>query len=206
MGDTISAVVLAGGRATRLGGTNKALLEIGGKRIVERVVDTLRTLADQILVVGHLADGIDLPRVTFLPDEYPGAGTLAALHTGMLASHNDVCVVVGCDMPFLSVPLLRRIVDLSVGYDVAVPRIGPHLEALHAAYRKSSLPVIEDALQHQRLKIIDFYSLVRTREVPESVLRSIDPDLDSFLNVNTPEDLKRARLLVGDRASATQGG
>jgi molybdopterin-guanine dinucleotide biosynthesis protein A len=206
MGEAISAIVLAGGRARRLGGANEALLEVGGRRIIDRVIESLEAVAGQIILVGHLAEDLDLPGVAMLADDYPAAGTLAALHKGMAFSTNDLCLAVGCDMPFLSVPLLERIATLSEGHDLAVPRIGPHLEALHAAYRKSCLPTIEDALGRRQLKIIDFYSSVRTREVPESVLREIDPDLRSFLNVNTPEDLELARTLAADSQSIAQGG
>jgi molybdenum cofactor guanylyltransferase len=196
MEQVVSAIVLAGGRATRLGGTNKALLDVGGKRIIERVLDALRPLADQIVLVGHLVDGIVLPGVDVVADLYPGAGSMAALLTGLYASRNEVSVVVGCDMPFLSTPLLRHIVELSDGVDVVVPRIGPHLEALYAAYHRTCLPVIEDAIRRRDFKIIDFYSAVRTSEVSETELRAFDPDLQSFLNVNTPDDLEKARALA----------
>lgn len=202
MGEAVSAVILAGGRATRLGGVNKAQLEIGGKRIIDRVVDSLRPLADQILVVGHLSDGLNLLDVEVLTDENPGAGTLAALHTGLSRAKRDVCLVVGCDMPFLSTRLLEVIVSLCHDSDIAVPRIGPHLEALHAAYRRTCLPAIEDALARRELKIINFYGRMRTRELPESEVRAVDPELLSFLNVNTPEDVERARSIV-DRLEMT---
>lgn len=196
MEELVSAIVLAGGRATRLGGTNKALLKVGGMRIIDRVLGALRPLTDQIILVGHLAESLDFPDVEVIPDAYPGAGSMPALQTGLRASRNDVALVVGCDMPFLSTSLLRQILDLSNGFDVAVPRIGPHLEALHAAYRRSCIPVIEDYLRRRDLKIIDFYPSVRTREVSEVELRALDPDLSSFFNVNTPEDLEKARAIA----------
>jgi molybdopterin-guanine dinucleotide biosynthesis protein A len=206
MEEMVSAVVLAGGRATRLGGINKAMLEVEGRPIICRVMDALRPLADQILVIGHLAEGLYLPGVQVLPDPYPRAGTLVALRNGLLSARHDVSIVVGCDMPFLYTPLLRKIVQLSDGFDLAVPRIGPHLEALHAAYNRSCLPVIEDALRRRQMKIIDLYPSVRTREVPEAELRALDPDLRSFLNVNTVEDLERAVGLVRHAdESSTQG-
>ena len=192
----VSAVVLAGGRATRLDGINKALLKIGGKRIIDRVLDALRPLTDQIILLGHLVDELDLPDVQVVPDEHPGAGSMPALLTGLLASRHESALVVGCDMPFLSTSLLEHIAEMSVGFDLAVPRIGPHLEALHAAYRRSCLPAIEDCLRRRDLKIIDFYPSVRVREVSEVELRVFDPDLRSFLNVNTPEDLEAAKALV----------
>ena len=194
--ERVSAVVLAGGRATRLGGVNKALLEVGGRRIIDRILDSLEPLVNQVLLVGHLAEGLDLPGVTVLADDYPGAGTLAAIHKGMLASGDGLCLAVGCDMPFLSRPLVERLLELSEGWDVIVPRIGPHLEALHAVYRTDCLPVIEDAISRRQLKIIDFYTSVNIREVSEVEVRALDPDLLSFFNINNPLDLERAQALV----------
>lgn len=199
----VTAIILAGGRASRLAGANKALLEVGGRRIIDRVVAALKPLADQIVLVGHLADGLQLSGVEVLPDSSPGAGTLAALRTGLVASRSEVCIAVGCDMPFLYTPLLDHIVSLSMGFDVAVPRIGPHLEALHAAYRVSCLPVIEEALERRQYKIIDFYPRLNTREVPEVDLRRLDPDLLSFLNVNTTADLEQARALAEGHPAAS---
>lgn len=194
-----SAVVLAGGRATRLGGLNKAQLEIGGKRLLDRVLDALRPLTDQILVVGHLAEGFEDSGFEQLPDVVPGASALVGAYTGLISVRHDMALVVGCDMPFLCTPLLDRVARASVGHDVTVPRIGPHLEALHAAYRKSCIPIMERAMIRQHHKIIDFYPDVDTFEVPETEILDLDPNLRSFFNINTPEDLDRARYLATNR-------
>ncbi len=191
-----SAIVLAGGRASRLGGANKALLEIGGVRLVDRVLAAIRPLVDQILMVGHLLGDLKLPGVEIVPDRQPGGSALLGIYSGMLAARNPVSLVVACDMPFLSTPLLQRIATLSEGYDITVPRVGAHLEALHAAYRRDCLPVMEEALQAGRHKIIDFYPRVRVQEVAEMELRALDPELRSFFNINTPTDLQRARQLA----------
>ncbi len=196
-----SAIVLAGGKASRLGGSDKAALEVGGKPIFQRVLDALRPVADQIVVVGHLAQALDTPGVERADDVMAGGGTLVAIYSGLLAARNDVALVVGCDMPFLATSLLRRIAELSEGHDVAVPRVGSHLEALHAVYRRTCLPVMADAVRRGQLKIIDFYPQVAVRVVEEQELRAYDPDLSSFFNVNTPADLQRARSLAAGTGS-----
>lgn len=191
-----SAIVLAGGRATRLGGINKAQLEVGGRRLLDRVLDAVRPLAEQIVVVGHLAEGIQQPGIEIVADAYEEHSTLVGIYSGLLAARHEVALAVGCDMPFVSTPLLERIAQLSEGYDLAVPRVGVHLEALHAAYRRSCLPVMREAIHQRQLKIIDFYSQVSVREVGVSEMRDLDPELHSFFNVNTPADLERARSLA----------
>jgi molybdopterin-guanine dinucleotide biosynthesis protein A len=122
--------------------------------------------------------------------------TLVGIYTGLMAARNDLALVVGCDMPFLSTPLLERIALLSDGYDVAVPMVRGHLEALHAAYRRSCLPEMEEAILRQQLKIIDFYPELRVRIVRETEIREIDPEFRSFFNVNNPADLEKARALA----------
>jgi molybdopterin-guanine dinucleotide biosynthesis protein A len=194
-----SAVVLAGGRATRLGGVNKAQLEIAGASLLERVIGALRPVAEQIVVVGHLAGDNPPSDVQVLPDALEEHGTLVGIYTGLRAVRNEVALVVACDMPFLSAPLLGRIARLSEGYDVAVPVVHGYLEALHAAYRRSCLPVMEEAIRRRQFKIIDFYPDVKVREVHEREMRDLDPDFRSFLNVNTPADLERARTLAQPR-------
>lgn len=197
--DSYSAVVLAGGRATRLGGANKARLEVGGVPLIDRVIAALRPLADQIVVVGHLAGEVARPGVEVVPDAFPSGSTLVGIYSGLRAARNDLALVVGCDMPFLSTPMLRMIARMAEGYDLAVPRVGTMLEALHAAYRRSCLPAMELSIERQQFKIVDLYPLVRVREVGEEDLRAVDPNLRSFFNVNTPSDLERARALVAQR-------
>jgi molybdopterin-guanine dinucleotide biosynthesis protein A len=193
-----SAIVLAGGRATRLGGRNKAELEIGDFRLLDRVLNALRPLTDEILVVGHLAEGFEGEGSAFerLPDVIPGASALVGAYTGLTSTRHDLALIVGCDMPFLCSPLLERVAVAAAGHDVAVPRVGPHLEALHAAYRKSCLPTMERALLRGHHKIIDFYPDVDTFELPEKEIVDLDPELLSFFNINTPTDLDRARYLA----------
>lgn len=188
-----SAIVLAGGRASRLGGVNKARLEVGGRPLLERVLDSVAPLTSQLLVVGHLAGGLPPSRAQVVPDLFPGGGSLGGILTGLIHSKYDLAIVVGCDMPFLSTDLLRLILESSQGSDVTVPRIGPYQEALHAAYRRSCIPVFQDALESGRRRIVDCYARVRLREIPEEELRRLDPELRSFMNVNTPEELERAR-------------
>jgi len=191
-----SAIVLAGGRATRLGSVNKAMLQVGGIRLIDRVLGTLRLLADQIILVGHLAEGLCEPDIEIVPDILPSRSALIGIYSGLQVARNDVAIVVACDMPFLSPPLLERIAQLSDGYDVVVPRIGDQLEALHAAYRRSCLPIMKEAIKLQQYKIIDFYPQLDVREIDEREIRAIDPKLLSFFNVNTPSDLERANALA----------
>ena len=102
-------------------------------------------------------------------------------------------------MPFLSTPALQLVARSARDHDVAVPRIGNNFEALHAAYRRSCLPVIQRALKRQSYRLIDIFPSVNTLEIEERELRQLDPELRSLMNVNTPADLE---MVVAISASA----
>jgi molybdenum cofactor guanylyltransferase len=196
-----SAIVLAGGRASRLGGINKALIEIGGVPVIHRVVGALRPLADQTVLVGRLADDVGAVGVEVMPDALERGSALVGLYSGLLAARHDAAIAVACDMPFLSTQLLAHLLMRSGDADVTVPRIGPHLEALHAVYRRSCLPFMREMIEAGNHKIIHLYDRVRVLEIDEADIRRIDPDLLSVFNINTPADAQRAEALVALRCS-----
>lgn len=194
-----TAIVLAGGRASRLGGVNKALIEVGGVPVIHRVAETLRPLADQIILVGRLANDAGIAGVEILPDVLDRGSALVGLYSGLSAARHDASIAVACDMPFLSASLLAHIVMRSEDADVTVPRIGPHLEALHAVYRRSCLPFMREMLEAGDHKIINLYDRVRVLEIEEADLRILDPELLSVFNINTPADAQKAQLLAALR-------
>jgi molybdenum cofactor guanylyltransferase len=191
-----SAIILAGGRATRLGGINKGLIEVGGVPVVRRVLEVLRPLSDQIILAGRSADDLAGLGAEIVPDAFQPGSALVGLYSALSAARHDAAIAVACDMPFLSTRLLAYILEQSGEADVTVPRIGPHLEALHAVYRRACLPVMRDMVESGNHKIIDFYERVKVREIDEAEMRALDPDLLSVFNINTPADAERAHALV----------
>lgn len=201
--ERFSVIVLAGGRARRLDGINKATMQVHGRRQIDRVLDAVRPLTNDILVVGHLLTDLPEPYVRIVPDALPHLSSMVGIYTGLLSARNELALVVGCDMPFLSTPMLKMIARSAHDYDAAVPRIGAHLEALHAAYRRTCLPVIETELRRKRYAVIDIYPKVRTLEIEESALRRIDPELRSLTNVNTLADLQLVRATPVSQANGS---
>ena len=193
-----SGVALAGGMSRRLG-RNKAVEEIGGERLIERVIDRLSRLCSETIVVAAdeaRAQALDLPdSVRTATDIYPGRGSLGGIFTGLSAARGDFGIVVACDMPFLNTGLLQFMVDLAPDFDVVVPRLSGRPEPLHAIYSKNCLAPIESRLKRQDLKIALFFEEVRVAYVDEEDIDIFDPDRLSFFNVNTQEDLDRALLL-----------
>ena len=192
----VSGVIQAGGRSTRMGGRPKALMELGGRRIVERVLDAVAPAVDDLLLVTNTPDlyaSLGLPMVA---DVYPDAGSLGGIYSGLKAAPGETAFTVACDMPFLHPAVVRLVVARAGEADVVIPRVGGQLETLHACYAKSCLPHIEERILAGRLKIVGFFERVRVIEIAEAeVARHRDPAV-VFMNVNTPEELERARALA----------
>jgi molybdopterin-guanine dinucleotide biosynthesis protein A len=191
-----SALIFAGGRATRLGGVNKALLEVGGKPIVERILDALRPLVDEHVVLTNDASLERLGDARLVFDPEPHAGVLPALAAGLEAARGEVCLAVACDMPFVSRGVFEYLLDVLERQhaDVVIPRTADFLEPMHAAYRRDTvLQAIRDALARGEQRMISYFPNVRVHEVDEADWRAFDPSGRAFFNVNTPEDLAAAQ-------------
>jgi len=191
----VTSIVLAGGKSLRLG-RNKALEEIGGQRLIERVIDRLSLLGNEIIVVTSSTNqppDLGLRRVV---DIYPGKGALGGIYSGLKHSTSFHSLVVACDMPFLNIDLLRYLLELSQGFDVVIPRVGRLLEPLHAVYSQNCLPPIEDMLEKGNLKIGDLFDAVKVRYIDEAEIERFDPEHLSFFNINSETDLEHARSLL----------
>lgn len=193
----LTTIIFAGGLGTRLGGVKKALLDVGGKPIVERVLEATRPLSRELIVVDNDDSLADLPEVRIVPDMETRAGVLTALYSGLSAASTELCLVVACDMPFLNPAVLRRLVELASEHDVVIPVAEGQMDPMHAVYRRvPCLTAIGRALERGDKRMISYLAEVRVREVGEAELRACDPDLRSLFNVNTPENLERARALA----------
>ncbi|HBH02259.1 MAG TPA: molybdenum cofactor guanylyltransferase [Candidatus Rokubacteria bacterium] len=194
----VTGVIQAGGRSTRMGGQPKALLEVGGRRIIERVRDAVAPVVGELLLVTNTPDLYAFLGLPMVADVYPDHGSLGGIYSGLTAAPGEAAFTVACDMPFLHPEVVRLVVARAGTADVVIPRVGGQLETLHAVYAKSCLPHIEALLAERRFKIAGFFNQVRVAEVPESeIARHRDPAL-VFMNVNTPEELARARALAVD--------
>lgn len=193
----ISVVILAGGVSRRLG-RDKAVEPFGDETLLHRVVRRASEVVgsnDVVIVVAQEGQAerapADIPH-RLVVDVLPGAGTLGGIYTGLEAARNEWALVVACDMPFLSAPLLRYMAGLRNNVDAVVPVIDERPEPTHALYSRRCLPAISERLQTGRLKASGFLESVRVRYVEEDEARRFDSELLSFFNVNRPEDLARA--------------
>ena len=192
----MTSIVLAGGKSLRLG-RNKALEEIGGRRLIERVIERLARLGNDIIVVTSSRSQLPDLGVKMVIDSYPGKGNLVGIYSGLKEISSHHALVVGCDMPLLNVALLRHLTELSTGFDVVIPRVRDELEPLHAVYSKNCLDPIETMLGEGKFRISDFFPAVKVRYVEGGEIDRFDPRHLSFFNINSEADLKRAQSLIG---------
>lgn len=195
--DSVGAAILAGGLARRMDGIDKWSLQIGGRRIIDRQMSALREVADPIIVVGgDPARFADLG-VRVVPDLMPGCGALGGIYSAIVASGRPRTLVVACDLPFLSVPLLRRLMQSSSSpADVVMPRTHEGLQPLCAVYAARCADVVRRRLERGALKAASLGEEVRVEEVDPVEVATYDPHGLMFVNVNTPHDYERAKGLM----------
>ena len=205
-GNLITSIVLAGGTGTRLG-KNKLLEVVGGRPLLQRVIDSLTPVSRQILVVtgqGQTRPGFQVAQTTIsvIPDVYPQKGPLGGIYTGLSASETRHSLVVAADMPFLNSRLLQHLSNSATGYDVVMPRINGLIQPLHAVYSRRCLPAIHEQLQRSQLQVRVFLDRIRVRYIEEAEIDRFDPRRLSFFNVNTPDDLEEARDIAAGMGSS----
>ena len=199
----MTGVVLAGGRSARMG-TNKALLQFDGVRIIERLLGAIRPLFEETAIVANDAEAYADLGVPVWPDRIPGKGALGGIYTAVSRSASPRVFCIACDMPFPSQAVITYLRDQAAGYDAVVPRTADGYHPLHAVYGKGCLPAMEAMIRDGALRVDRLFPLVRFRTVGENELRSLDPSLLSLVNVNTWEDLEAATLLAGRQEGRMQ--
>lgn len=183
---TVVGVVLAGGKSTRFG-QDKALLEIDRETLLQRTVRSVREVCPDTVVIGPPVRAEQVEGVQVLQDEVPEIGPLGGIYTALRARPGDAALVVAVDMPFLNPALLQFLAEQSTGFDVVLPVVGGRGQQLHAVYGPQCLPYISTQIAEHDYKIDRFFPRVRVRRIEEETLRELDPALESFHNVNTPE-------------------
>ncbi len=191
--DAISAIIQAGGQSRRMG-RDKALIDYHGRPILAHVIDMLRQLSDDVIVISNRSDVygpiVEPLSARLVPDYDPPSGPLGGIAAGLAAMRHDVAVVVACDMPLLNLDLLRYLIERAADFDAVVPLTGDQYEPLHAVYRRTCLAAIQRRLANDERRVISFFQDVHLSAVPEAEWHVIDPDGRSLSNLNTPADLK----------------
>jgi molybdopterin-guanine dinucleotide biosynthesis protein A/molybdopterin converting factor small subunit len=206
-----AAIILTGGKSSRMG-RPKALLLFDGEPLIAHIVRMLkRIFAEAIVVAAPGEQFVELssllrsqpnqpnqpnkpnePKVTLVQDEVAYQGPVGGIYYGLRAAKSEVCFVTSCDVPFLNPSLISYLRSQISNHDVVVPLWQGRFQPLHAIYRRSVAPLLKEQLERGELRPIFLYERVRTYKVSEDEIRRFDPEGLSFLNMNTPEDYQAA--------------
>lgn len=195
-----TGVILAGGAASRYGGRPKGLERVGGRRVIDRVAESLREAADSLLLIANdPAASAWLPDVPIAADVRTNCGSLGGIHAAIVRAGRPV-LVVAWDMPFVPPALLRALREAGARADAALPESGSRrgVEPLCAYYSTTCVPAIERRLDASDMRVVSFFEDVRVERLPERDVRRFGDPAVLFMNVNTPDDLALAERHAAD--------
>jgi molybdopterin-guanine dinucleotide biosynthesis protein A len=194
----LTVCIQAGGQSSRMG-EDKALKPFLGRPLIQRVIEQLAPIADEMIVTTNRPEEYAFLNQRLVPDLKPGRGALGGLYTAIASASNPYVAVVACDMPFASAALLEAATKLTVQEeaDVVIARGEEGYEPLHAVYRRETcLPAIETAIDADLWKVVAWFPQVRVRVLTPEEIERYDPKHLAFWNVNTPEEFAEAERLA----------
>jgi molybdopterin-guanine dinucleotide biosynthesis protein A len=191
----MTGIILAGGKSRRMG-ENKALIDVGGVSLFERVYRIFKEIFKEIIVVANDAGFFEGYEARLQKDILVNKGPLGGLYTGLFYSSNYHAFCTGCDMPLLNPRLIKYMVEERGEYDVIVPKTPDGLHPLHAIYSKKCLSPMRQLLDRDDLRIANFFHRVSVRYIDETEIRKLDPHMRSFINVNTEEEMEAVREIL----------
>ena len=191
----VNAIILAGGKNSRMAGEDKAFLEIEGKPIIALLITKLKALVNEIIVVTNNPEKYDDYKVQLVKDESLGLGPLMGIYSGLKASSAKYNFVIACDMPFFNKAFARYIIEHKDTYDAVVPKIDDVVHPLCALYSTDCIPVIEKMLRQNRREVRSIFPEINVRFLAKQEIEKFDKNLLSLLNINTKDDFAKARAI-----------
>jgi len=194
----LTVCIQAGGQSSRMG-EDKALKTFLGRPLIQRVVERLSPIADEVIVTTNRPEAYTFLNLRLFPDLKPGRGALGGLYTAIASAAQPIVAVAACDMPFASATLLEAASRLLVeeAADVVIPKSEEGYEPLHAVYRREAcLPAIESAIDADQWKVIAWFPQVKVRVLTPDEIKQYDPSGLAFWNVNTPEEFSKAEEIA----------
>jgi molybdenum cofactor guanylyltransferase len=196
----LGGIVLCGGRSSRMG-SSKADLPFGPETMLQRVVRLLGTVVTPIVAVAAREQVLPLlpENIIVTRDEREQRGPLEGLRAGLQALPDsvDAAYVTSCDVPLLMPGFVTRMFELLENHDIAVMEIDGFPHPLSAVYRRKVLPEVEALLAQDKLRPVFLFEALPTRRVQPAEMISVDPELRTLRNLNTPDDYRAALADAG---------
>lgn len=210
-----TVIILAGGKGQRFRSRDKCFIRLNDKLLIQHAIDNLSGIADETLVAarderqGELIMAEIPDKLVLVFDSLKGVGPLVGVLSGLERASYSYSFLVGCDMPFVSRKVVEFLFEVAErgNYDAVVPRWeNGMVEPLHAIYKKEPmLAAVKSSLKEGDEKMFNLLSrLKNVHYVPVERMRGIDPELKTFRNINTPEDLEKYASLLETEASSEE--
>jgi molybdenum cofactor guanylyltransferase len=191
--DSITGIVLAGGKSIRMG-TNKAMISIGGRPMIEIAAATMRKVFAQVCIIADDGEPYRFLGLPVFPDLVRGCGPLGGIHTALALSPPGGIFVIACDTPFITADLIRFLLSRRSGSAATVARHADRIHPLCGIYEQCALPVIENSIRAGAFTMLDLLDCLKASYV------DITDDLsfyrpECFENINDPRQLARSAAL-----------
>ena len=188
-----TAIILAGGKSTRMG-FDKQLLNIEGINITTYIIQVLKTIFKDIIIVTNKPDLYKNESVILTEDYYKDCGPLGGIHAGLMSSRSMYNYFIACDMPYINVKyikfMMKKIAEDDYKTDGVITKFGEWIEPFNAFYSRRLIPLIEENIESDKRKISELFHSSDIMYIEERVARGFSPDWRMFTNLNTEEDLK----------------
>ncbi|UCD89404.1 MAG: molybdenum cofactor guanylyltransferase [Desulfobacterales bacterium] len=201
MKTTCAGIILAGGQNIRMGGRNKAFLRLGGRYFLDRIIDTLSNACCELLLATREPALYSERDLIVVEDILQVRSPLTGIHAGLVNMQADYAFCTSCDTPLLKNEIVQILIDeIEPGYDVIIPASGTYYQPTCAVYARRCIPFIEEQLNLGDLKTDHLYEKIELKKIPYAKFEAVDPELSSFFNVNTPEDIYLANRLLRQKS------
>ena len=189
----ICCAILAGGKSSRMG-TNKALVKLHGQTLIERVVEKVDYSVAKPIIITNTPEDFTSLKLPSFPDAIKNVGPLGGIYTALKYCNTTHCLIIACDLPFLTKEIIRLLYEQGSNYDVLAFDVGHGVEPLCAVYSKNCLPNIKEQIDSGNFRVTDFFSDVNIRVISANHINQISHS-NMFFNINTPEDLNAAKKI-----------
>lgn len=198
-----TALILAGGKSSRFG-KDKALMEYDNQSVVARLAAECAKVCSEVLIISDTGQKFNLPDVKEIKDNYRNCGPLGGLQAGLAAAKNEICLLMACDMPLLTAPLMECFLSaaLAAKCQIAIAKCGDDVEPMFGVYTKSLLPKAEENLAAGRRSLLSLTKNTDSRFFGEEVWQKAADGKDVFFNVNYQRDYEN--LLKGKNSHSRQ--
>ncbi len=203
--NNITAIILAGGKSSRIG-TDKALLKINGESVIEKIYNLLSNIYSDIIIISNKPDDLRFLTLKVYKDIYPNFGPLSGIHSGLTNSKTANNFFISCDIPLVTEEVIKFIISKKNNADIIIPKFKSSIHSLLGIYKKSCLPKAEELLRIANLqknnsdgkikiKLFDLINSMNTHFIDLANEKFYNDIL--FLNMNTMEDYRKVKEILG---------